>query len=149
MKFQICTCKRHLFIHGNFFDEIGPYIKEFGGLVHLSGDMFSRVEVFLFIQKSFQSKKIILEEACELARDPNILLLPEERTSGLALYQKNENARVKRIMTLEGERQLAVIAEPKYSLKRFVVWLKRQVSVLSFFVKLFFIFDTVLFPCRF
>jgi hypothetical protein len=118
-------CKKHFFVHGNFFDETGPYIKEAGGLTHLSGDIFSQADASVFIQEAVDEGKITLEEAFAQRRDELFLSLPTERPSGLALYQKNEKARVKRLVTQEGKKQLAVLLEPKYSIKQLFVWLSR------------------------
>lgn len=126
MKFQICTCKKHFFLHGHFFDETGPWIKEVGGLIHLSGDMFCQTDALAFIQESLNSEKITLEEACALGRDQALLSLPEERPSNLELYQKNEKKRVEKLVTEEGIRQLNTFLEPKYSLKRLIMRIRRQ-----------------------
>lgn len=126
MKFQLCMCKKHFFLHGNFFDETGPWIKEVGGLIHLSGDMFCQTDALAFIQESLNSEKITLEEACALGRDQALLSLPEERPSNLELYQKNEKKRVENLVTKEGKRQMLFMKEPQYSLKRFMAWLERQ-----------------------
>lgn len=116
--------RRHSFLYGNFYDENGPYLREHG-LAHLSGNFFCQVDALAFLQEAVDSGEITLEEACVLGRDPALLSLPEERPSGLALYQKNEKARVERMVTKEGLKQLAVASEPKYSRKRFMVWLSR------------------------
>lgn len=125
MLFQICTCKKHPFIHGNFFDENGAFFRG-EGLVHLSGDMFCQKDTLAFIQEVLDSGKITLEEACELGRDQVLLSLPEETPSNLALYQKNERKRVDNLVTKEGIRQMDTLLESKYSVKRLIVWLKRQ-----------------------
>lgn len=122
MKFQICTCKKHSFNHGNFFDENGPVFRG-EGLVHLSGDVFCQAEALAFVQEALDSGKITLEEACSFGRDHILLSLPEEAPSGLALYQKNEKARVERMITKEGEGQLSVSPEAKHSFMRFMKWL--------------------------
>jgi hypothetical protein len=126
MKFQICTCKKHLFDHGYFFDENGSFFRG-EGLDHLSGDIFSQADALAFIQEVLDSGKITLEEAFVIRRGEPFLSLPAERPSGFALYEKNENARVKRIVTPEGKKQLAVLLEPKYSLKRLFVWVSRHI----------------------
>jgi hypothetical protein len=124
MKFQICTCGKHLFAHGYFFDENGSFFRG-EGLDHLSGDMFCQTDALAFIQETLDSGKITLEVAFVLKRGEPFLSLPEECPSGLALYEKNEKARVKRLVTPEGKRQLAVLLEWEYSLKRLLVWLSR------------------------
>lgn len=125
MKFQLCTCKKHPFEHGNFFDENGPYFRS-EGLLHLSCDIFSQEHALAFIQEALESGKITLEEACAFGRDQILLSLPEESPSNLALYQKNERKRVDNLVTKEGIRQMDTLLEPKYSVKRLIVWLKRQ-----------------------
>jgi hypothetical protein len=122
MKFQICTCGKHLFIHGNFFDENGPYLEGMG-MERLSRDIFSQADARTFIQQTLDSGKITLGEACELVRDQVLFLLPEENPSSLAMYQKNERAQALRVVTPEGKRQLATFVLPKYSFKRFLKWL--------------------------
>jgi hypothetical protein len=122
MKFQICTCKKHSFDHGNFFDENGPFFRG-EGLTHLSGDVFCQAEALAFVQEALDSGKITLEEACSLGRDQVLLSLPDEVPSGLVLYQKNEKARTGRMVTKEGERRLALCPESKHSFMRFMKWL--------------------------
>jgi hypothetical protein len=98
------------------------------GMDHLSRDMFSQADALAFIQHTLDAEGITIEDACALSRDQSLLELPEERPSGLALYQANEKARVERLVTPEGERQLALIAEPAYSFKRLRAWFKNLVA---------------------
>lgn len=122
MKFQICTCKKHLFVHGHFFDENGPLFRR-EGLVHLSGDIFCQTDALAFIQETVDSGKITPEEARVLGRDETLLSLPNEVPSGLALYQKNEKLGQRRIVTEVGKRRLSVYLESPHSLIRFAEWL--------------------------
>lgn len=124
MKFQISTDGKNPFIHGHFFDENGPYFRG-EGLEHLSANFFCQADATAFLYEAVGAGKITFEEACALRRDQALFSLPEERPSGLALYQKNEKARIERMVTKEGLKQLALAPEPKYSWKRFAVWLSR------------------------
>ncbi len=124
MRFQIGTDGKHPFLHGHFFDENGHYF--WGeGIDHLSDNFFCQADAAAFLYEAAEAGKITFYEACALRRDQALLSLPEERPSNLLLYQKNEKARIARMVTKEGLKQLAIAPEPKYSWKRFMVWLSR------------------------
>jgi hypothetical protein len=140
MKFNISTDGKNPFIHGYFFDENGLYFRG-EGLEHLSPNFFCQTDALAFLQEAVGLRKITLEEACELGRDHALLSLPEERPSGLLRYQKNEQARIERMVTEEGYGQLAVSSESRHSFKRFLKW-----SLPHFLFKIFFDMQYLLFP---
>lgn len=94
MKFQIGTDGTHPFLHGQFFNEHGPYFRG-EGLEHLSKDnFFCQQDALAFIQESLASGKITLEEAMVLEKDEALLSLPEEYPPDLAEYERNQKALV-------------------------------------------------------
>lgn len=103
MKFQICTCNYPPFVHGNFFDERGPYF--FGeGLEHLSDNFFCQEEAMVFIQEAFVSGKITEAEVQMLKKDAVLLTLPIKLPSVVREYKKQipeSDAKLRRDATKE------------------------------------------------
>jgi hypothetical protein len=87
MRFQLCDCGKHPFPHGNFFDENGHYIKDLGGLVHLSGDLFSRKDVFQFLKEKHGFSQEDIDQM-HWTDTVQIAMLPYEHKPGFDAYQQ-------------------------------------------------------------